>query len=372
MRLVVTGGGTGGHVYPAIAIADYFKRLSAEIIFIGSASGPEGATARGAGLDFEGLEISGLMGKNPLAAIRAIALFAKAFMRCRRLFGETRPDCVVGTGGYAAAPACFAAAWLKIPLVLHEMNFRPGLVTRILSRRAGAVAVAFGGTKELLPGVARVRVTGIPVRKEIAELADEAEKERAMVEGLEEFELLEGRRTLLVFGGSQGALALNEATWETLPRVSDRRDLQVLHFVGNKGYGDPRRISLEEELSGGLLYRALPYCERMDLAYAVTDLALARAGAGTVSELAAAGIPSVLVPYPYATSGHQELNARELERAGAARVVTQDGGSAAMAVAEALDLLDDEDELGRMRKALAGSARAKGTEGIAALVEELT
>jgi UDP-N-acetylglucosamine--N-acetylmuramyl-(pentapeptide) pyrophosphoryl-undecaprenol N-acetylglucosamine transferase len=373
MRLVVSGGGTGGHVYPAIAIARSFMTLPGnEIVFVGSTTGLEGKAARDAGIKFEGLELAGVVGKGPTAALRAILLFARATLRCRRLFKDMRPGCVVGTGGYAAAPACFAAAWMKLPLVLHEMNFKPGLVTRLLSRRAGAVAVAFEGTAGLLGRGARVRVTGVPVRAEIEALAGSGPRSRAREEALEQFGLEDGRRTLLVFGGSQGAQAINNATFEALPKIAERGDIQVLHLTGSGGYGDPRRLTLEESLNApGLLYKAIEYCDRMELAYSIADLALVRAGAGTIAEITAAGVPALLVPYPYAT-GHQELNARELEVRGAVRVVVQDGESASCGFTSALLLLDDRVGLERMKEAMRSLRGVTGTEGIAVLVEELT
>jgi UDP-N-acetylglucosamine--N-acetylmuramyl-(pentapeptide) pyrophosphoryl-undecaprenol N-acetylglucosamine transferase len=371
--LVVTGGGTGGHIYPAIAIAKRIQRAQgALILFIGSDSGPEGDAARAANIDFEGLRISGIVGKRPLAMIRSIYSFVFATIHCRRLFAEERPDCVIGTGGYAAAPACFAAACLEIPLILHEMNFQPGLVTRLLSGRAKAVAVSYEGTIGLLRKGTRAHVTGVPVREDIESLSVQAARERSRDEALQTFGLEHGRRTLIIFGGSQGAQALNAATWDALPALSDRSDIQVLHLTGWSGYEDPRRESTEVLLEdAALVYRALAYREDIHLAYSIADLALARAGAGTIAELTAAAVPSVLVPFPYSASGHQENNARELAAKGGARVVPEQGGSASQAVSEALRLVCDTNKLDRMREALLGLQRVPGAEGIAALVEEL-
>jgi UDP-N-acetylglucosamine--N-acetylmuramyl-(pentapeptide) pyrophosphoryl-undecaprenol N-acetylglucosamine transferase len=373
MRLVVTGGGTGGHIYPAVAVALRAREsLGADVTFIGSVAGPEGQAAGDAGLAFEGLELAGLVGKGPLAMIKAMRLFLRATLRCRRLFRDDPPDCVFGTGGYASAPACFAAASMKYPLILHEMNYEPGLVTRLLSRRASAVSVAFEGTTGLLRRGARGVVTGVPVRREIEALAGVGERAAASAGALREWDLEAGRKTLLVFGGSQGASALNVAAWEAIPAVSARRDIQVLHITGNRDFGDRRREALSEDLKGtGIIYRPVAYSARMHLAYAVADLALARAGAGTMAELSAAFLPAVLVPFPHA-GGHQELNARELERMGVARVVLQQGESAARALEESLRLLDDGTALEAMRGRALARRRASGTEGVIALIEELT
>ena len=372
MNLVVTGGGTGGHIYPAMAIARYFKRVpGTRIVFIGSTRGPEGEAAQGAGLQFVGLELSGVAGKNPIAATKAMARFSRATLECRKMFKAQRPDCVIGTGGYASAPACFAAAWTGIPFILHDLNFRPGLVTRVLSRKAAAVSIAFEGTIPLLKKGARAVVTGVPVREEIEELAVDDSRDRARVKALEFFGLKTRRKTMLVFGGSQGAQAINNAAWSALEKRENDPGMQVLHITGKAGFDQPRREAAQGRGAEGIFYRSLPYCDRMDLAYAAADLAVTRAGAGTIAELAAAALPAVLVPYPYA-SAHQEENAREHARGGGAALALQEGDSADGALMEAFRLLEDTERLSGMREALKAGGRHGGTEGIAALVEELT
>lgn len=375
MKVVVTGGGTGGHVYPALAVARhlYDTHPGWEVLFIGSAAGPEAEVAGEYGVPFEGLDLSGLVGRGALDRPRALFLFTRGVLRCRRILGEFRPACVVGTGGYAAAPACFAAKTLGIPIILHEMNYQPGIVTRILCRGAYAVAAAQQGTEVLLPRRARVVVTGIPVRPEIEALADSGWHAEVREEACAVFGLERGRETLLVFGGSQGARALNDALWEVLPRLSERSGLQVLHLTGKRAYEEPRRSQAEERLAGKpLVYRAVAYVERMDLVYSVADMAVARSGAGTVAELVAASVPSVLVPYPYATGAHQEGNAELLGRLGVAKVIKQEGDSALAALLEALQLMDDGPERARMISAFPAARRGSGAEGIAALVEELS
>lgn len=375
MRVLVTGGGTGGHVYPGIAIA---KRLiqshpEAEIVFTGSATGPEAKAAGDAGFSFIGLNLAGLVGRRPLEMLRALSLFAGGTIFCRKMLKEKRPLCVVGTGGYAAAPACFAAFTLKIPLIMHEMNYRPGLVTRVLARRACAVAVAYPGTRRLLPRGTNAVLTGVPVRPEVEALRDEETAAGSRALALVEFGLVKERKTLLVFGGSQGSEALNGAVWEVVPRMSERGDIQVLHLSGKRGYEDARREEAERKVSrAALIYRVREYSERVDLAYAVSDLAVTRAGASTIAELAAAAVPSVLVPFPFATGGHQEENAEQLGKTGLARVVRQDGASAARALEEAMKLLDDEKTLRDMREAGLRAGTTSGAKGIVELVEELS
>lgn len=375
MHLVVTGGGTGGHIYPAIAVA---KRVleevpGAKVTFIGSQTGPEGAAADAAGIPFIGLEVAGFSGKSPLKAARAVALFFKAARQCRQWMKDAGVDCVLGTGGYASAPACLAARRLRVPLVIHEMNYEPGLVTRLFSKRAQAVAVAYAGTAALLNAKARTEVTGVPVRPEIEALSDAAARAGARLQAQDELRLDPGRRTLLVFGGSQGAQALNTALWDALPGIADDKGLQIVHLTGKKNLDDPGRLAAEKAVQGSfLIYRAIGYRQDIDLMYAASDLALSRAGAGTIAELMAAGLPAVLVPFPHATGGHQEKNARALEETGAVVVAPQDGASASRALDEALRLIRDEKSLALMRSAAGKATSARGAQGIASIVEELT
>lgn len=375
MRIAVSGGGTGGHIYPAIAVARYAldKIEDASVLFVGSRAGPEAAAAQAAGIPFKGLDVAGVVGKSPVKAASALIKFARASRECRAVLREEGVQCVLGTGGYASAPACDAALKLGIPLIIHEMNFEPGLVTRRFSRRAAAVAVAYEGTAGLLPRGAAVRVTGVPVRPEIAALASTEARARARMEAVEEFGLERGRLTLLVFGGSQGAMVLNEALWNTLGGLRRRADLQIVHLVGRKNFQGARRSEAQSLLeSEQLVYRPFDYQDRMDLVYAISDLALSRAGAGTIAELMAAGLPAVLVPFPHAAGGHQEKNAKALARTGAVCVVPQDGQSAQAAVDLALETIGDPAALERMKEAVAAATRPDGAKGIADLIEEVT
>lgn len=373
MRLVVTGGGTGGHIYPAMAVAKRFALDPANhVLFAGSSNGPEGGAAAAAGMEFRGDRLAGVHGKNPASAARALFLFASATLRWMASYRRYRPDCVVGTGGYASAPSCVAAALAGVPVVLIEPNVEPGIVVRLLSGRASAVAVAFPETASMLGKGARVVVTGVPVRAEIESVADGRARDAARLEALEEFGLRDGLRTLLAFGGSQGARALNEAVWETVSLGSVPAGTQILHMTGKASYESEARSRAEARAQeAGVAYTSMPYTEKMELAYAAADAALCRSGAGTLAELQAARLPAVLVPYPHATDGHQETNARRYAEGGGAVVVAQVGDSALEAVNEALRLASDPGATESMRSSLAALRPVSGTEGVAALVEEL-
>jgi len=212
----------------------------------------------------------------------------------------------------------------------------------------------------------------VPVRPEIEALADGDARLRARLAAVERFGLERSRKTLLVFGGSQGAQALNTALWRSIPSLQQRKELQVLHVTGPKNFGSSEHEAALGSLEGApLVYRPYGYMERMDLAYAAADLAVCRSGAGTIAELMAARVPAVLVPFPHATGGHQEKNARALERTGAVTVTSQVDGVADRAIEVAISTLDDAGMLRSMAEAAATTARPDGAKGIVALIEEV-
>jgi len=237
-----------------------------------------------------------------------------------------------------------AALWLGIPTLIHEQNLVPGMANRLLARLVDRSAVSFMESASYLGRRAHITLTGNPLR---AGFSVSVDKQAAY----EHFDLEPGRRTLVVLGGSQGAAALNQAVRDALPLFSSRDDLQLVHGVGKEKFQD--FTSGLETPSGGFTYRPFPFIERMDLLYAVADLAVCRAGATTLAELQASGVPSILVPYPFATSGHQEQNALWMERAGAARMVKQEELNGASLYTTVDGLLGEE----AARKAMAKRAR---------------
>jgi UDP-N-acetylglucosamine--N-acetylmuramyl-(pentapeptide) pyrophosphoryl-undecaprenol N-acetylglucosamine transferase len=316
VRILIAGGGTAGHVFPAIALAE---RLvgdhGADVRFVGSATGQEAELVPAAGF--------------PFYAIRAVPFYREVSLRAARApivavrsLGPARPlvraaDVVVGMGGYASLPASLAARRERVPLVLHEQNAIPSLSNRLVARRARVVASTFESARASFPARVPFVVTGNPIRARIAEVS--ALGSALAEEAYGEFGFASDRVTVIVLGGSQGALHLDQAIAAAIHTLASRNDLQLLVLTG------PAHVAVVEraasQISGGLRVHTRPFLDRMELALGVGDLAIARAGAGTIAELAACGIPMVLVPYPHATGNHQELNARELEGVGAAEVI---------------------------------------------------
>ncbi len=310
VRVVITGGGTGGHVYPGLAIAEALTaaRPHTEVLFIGG-TGLERRIVSGAGWPYQQVTAGpwprGLSWALPWAAL----LTALGTVQAIPLLRRWRPGVVVATGGYAAAPVGAAAALLGIPLIVQEQNLYPGAANRILGRWARAVSVPH---ERAAGSFARnVAVTGVPVR------AAALRGDRAR--GRHAFGLLDRRLTILVLGGSQGARSLNGAVLEMAALIERSADVQILHQTG-KVHEEWVRTRLRT-LPSSLRYVAVPYIDQMADAYACADLVICRAGASTLAEVTANGVPAIAVPYPHAAASHQEANARLLESAGAAVVV---------------------------------------------------
>lgn len=358
MRVLIAGGGTAGHVFPGIALAE---RLAAEpgveVTFAGTSTGQEARLVPAAGFAFETVEARPLPRGLSTGTLAAPLVAVRSIAACRSLV--ERADVVVGMGGYVSVPVGLAAVRGDRPLVLHEQNAVPGLANRALARFASAACVAFAEAGTRLPRRARVVVTGNPVRSRVLEAA--RDRERLAAGAYAELGLEPGVRTLVVFGGSQGALRLNTAAAQAIPMLlAGRADLQVLLLTG------PLHERVALEALGSLeRVRALGFLERMELAYAVADLVVARAGATTCAEVSVCGIPAVLVPYPHATGRHQEANARALERAGGAVVVPDAALTPERLAALVLELLADPAGLSAMAQGMRSWARPDAAEAVA-------
>ncbi len=365
-RVLFACGGTGGHVYPAIAIADAVRaaRPGAAIAFAGTRERMEWTAVPRAGYPIHAVTVSGFQRGLSAAALRRNATFplklARGLRDSLRLVGSFDADVVVGTGGYVSGPVGLAAVLTRRPLVVQEQNAIAGVTNRLLARRAAAVFVGFEATLGDLPGAT---AAGNPVRAGlVAASASAATRAAARAE----LGLAPDARVLLVTGGSLGAAPLNRAVRAGLGALlADPRTL-VLWAAGTRYHA-----ALSAELAGGdalpARVRLVPYLDRMDLAYAAADVALARAGALTCSELAATGTPAVLVPSPNVTADHQTRNAEALARAGAA-VLLPEARLLSDAATVVAALLADDARRAAMRAACAAVARPDAARDIAAAV----
>jgi UDP-N-acetylglucosamine--N-acetylmuramyl-(pentapeptide) pyrophosphoryl-undecaprenol N-acetylglucosamine transferase len=363
VNVLVSGGGTAGHVFPALALAHRLvEDHGAQVRFVGTTSGQEARLVPEAGFAFDAVDARPLRRDLSLETLAAPIAAVRSISACRPLV--ERADVVVGMGGYVSVPVGLAAARARRPLVLHEQNAVPGLANRLLSRRAHTVALTFAEAAAKLPRRAHTAVTGNPVRASVLRVIDE--REALVKEAFEELDLEPGHRTLVVFGGSQGALHVNLVAVDAIARLQEREDLQVLMLTGT---AHERRVA-EALPPGPLRVRVRGFLERMELAYAVADLVVARAGATSCAELSICGVPSVLVPYPHATGRHQEANARALERAGGARVVMDDALSGRSLAATVVELLDESDRLASMADRMRSWSRPDAASALAAVVRE--
>jgi UDP-N-acetylglucosamine--N-acetylmuramyl-(pentapeptide) pyrophosphoryl-undecaprenol N-acetylglucosamine transferase len=359
MRVIVGTGGTAGHVLPALAVAERLRdRVGADVAFVGRSEGQEATLVPAAGFVLETIEALPFARRPSAAMIRAPIAALRAARRSREVVRGA--DVVVGMGGYVSVPVALAARRERVPLVVHEQNALPGLANRVAARWARTVALSFGETARRFPRRVPTVLTGNPVRREVAGVP--ADRPRLAEEACRELRLEEGRRTVVVFGGSQGALRLNRAGLDLAALLSDREDVQLLLLTGPRHHDEVRR---RRPPSGALLVRTAPFLDRMELAYAVADLVLCRAGATTVAELTVCGLPSILVPYPYATGRHQEANARALERAGAAMVVLDDAAAGEALGRKIVSILDDAGRLLSMSRSSERLGRPEAADAVA-------
>jgi UDP-N-acetylglucosamine--N-acetylmuramyl-(pentapeptide) pyrophosphoryl-undecaprenol N-acetylglucosamine transferase len=309
MRVLVAGGGTGGHLFPGLAIAEEIMTLEKDsrIEFVGTRYGIEYRMRDKLGYPLTLIAMRGLARTISLSLALFPIRLAVAVMQSLRICARFKPDVVVGTGGYVAGPVIIAAAMKKIPRALQEQNSYPGLVTRKLAARTNVVFTAYRRAEEYLPASVTCRRLGNPIRRALTQGDREA--------ALEKFGLKKDRTTILVLGGSQGARRINEAVLASLDSLDDT--MQLLWQCGKRDYTEVAARADKKDFVVSLF----PFSDEMDLVYAAADVAVARAGALTIAELTACGIPAILIPYPYATADHQTHNAAEVVAAGAAEMI---------------------------------------------------
>ena len=360
---VIAGGGTAGHVVPGLAVARALVgrgHAPSSIHWVGSQRGSEGSMIAAAGFETTLLPGRGIQRRLTAENLDAAWGLARAQVSAVGLLRDLRPSVVLAMGGWASASCALAAAALGVPVVVAEQNAVPGAANRLVGRFAKAAAVPFAGTR--LP---RAVVTGNPVRAEILAV-DRGPIGRAAA--CAALGLPADRRVVAVFGGSLGALRLNNAVLGALGTWADRDDLALRHVVGERDWALVTG-RVPELPAGGLVYQPVRYDDQRELSLAAADLVVSRAGGNTVAELAAVGMPSVLVPLPGAPGDHQTANARSLSDAGAAVLVPDDRFSAAHLLGEVDALLADADRLAGMSKAASAIARRDAAEAVAALVE---
>ena len=351
-RVILTTGGTGGHIFPALAVAEELRLRYPDIrlLFVGSEHGPEAELSVRAGLPFTGLPVRGFWGRGLKAAGAAVGML-RGLWRIFFLLRHFKPQAVMGFGGYAAFATVLAACCLRIPAAVHEQNALAGVANKILGRLTGNILCSLPETQGF--GGCSVVLAGNPVRRSVLEAGKGARRGR--------------RKRLLVMGGSQGARAINTYVARTMPRFKEA-GIAIWHQSGDADY---ERVLAAYKDAGMEDVRLEPFIHDMGRAYAWADLALCRSGATTVAELAACGLPAAFIPFPYATHDHQTMNARLFERQGAALVVAEEELTRRDFAGMVIQLLNSPEKIAVMSEAARKLARPQAAAVVADFLEKL-
>ena len=357
-RVVVAGGGTGGHLFPGIAVVEELRRRNPQVKvrFVGTQRGIESRVLPKLGEELSVIQVRPLLGRSPIELVKNVSLLPLSLGQASALLREEKPDLVLGLGGYAAGPVLLTAAAMRVPTALLEQNAHVGLTNRLLAKTVGRAYLTYPSTAARF-GAERARVFGNPVRRSFVEAAQLAMHDPAGVEAR--------ARRILVLGGSQGARGLNEAVPVALALADvSGQGVSVLHQTGEAQVDEVRK----RYRGLGVSAEVVPFIDDMSRAYVSASLVIARAGATTLAELCAIGKPSILIPYPHAAEDHQAMNANAMERAGAAIAIREDELSAELLAARVRELLRGNVQ----RRNMGEAARRLGRpEAAAAIVDDL-
>ncbi len=342
MKAIISGGGTGGHIFPAIAVAQELKRNNKdiEILFVGAEGKMEMEKVPKAGFDIKGLWISGLQRKLTMRNLLFPVKLLSSLIKANRIVKNFKPDIVISFGGYASGPVAQIANWKGIPLVLQEQNSFPGITNKLLASKAEKICVAYNGMEKYFEKK-KIIFTGNPVRQDISEM----DKDINSI-ARKHFDLVQNKKTVLIFGGSLGARSLNEAVGQNFEKIlGGKDDVQLIWQVGKLYYND----YAIPELANHPNVKILPFIDRMDLAYAAADLVVSRAGALTISELSLAAKAVILVPSPNVAEDHQTKNAMNLFDQNAAALI-KDIDVKEKIGTKIIELLNDAKQLEKLSK----------------------
>ena len=337
-KFIISGGGTGGHIFPAISIANALKKRipDAEILFVGALGRMEMERVPAAGYPIEGLPVNGFDRKNMLRNVKVLINLFRSILKARKIIRTFKPDAAIGVGGYASAPTLRAASAFGVPTFLQEQNSYAGVTNKLLAKKAKRICVAYEGMEKFFPKEKLV-LTGNPVRQDLFSV------QPGTAEAYDFFKLDPSKKTILVVGGSLGARTINQSIIAGLEQLA-KTDIQMIWQTG-KFYIEDARKAAEPFASPKLL--VTDFVSRMDLAYSIADLVISRAGASSISELCLLAKPTILVPSPNVAEDHQTQNAMALVRKEAA-VLIKDVDAKVQLMDKALQLMSDEAELAKL------------------------
>jgi len=360
-RVIISGGGTGGHIFPAIAIANALKKLvpDVEILFVGALGRFEMDLVPRAGYNIVGLPVAGINRKNPFKNISVLFRFIKSLKIAGRIIRDFRPDVVVGVGGYASGPVIKKALSENIPVLIQEQNSYAGITNRLFAKKASVICVAYDGMEKYFPA-SRIIKTGNPLRQSISNIEELKE------EALRYFNVKGGAPVVLVLGGSLGAGSINKCLAGNIEKIRDSGLFWI--WQTGRNYFEDINALVSVTQSGNI--SVYPFIERMDLAYSIADIIISRAGAGTISELCLAGKPVILIPSPNVAEDHQTKNALALAGKEAA-VVVNDSEVNQKLIEEVLSLAGDAEKRNRLSENIRKLAIADADRRIAEEIVKL-
>lgn len=359
-KVIISGGGTGGHIFPAIAIADALKKRfpQAEILFVGAKNRMEMDRVPKAGYPIEGLWISGFKREISLDNLSFPFKLISSMIKARRILKRFKPDVVIGVGGFASGPTMKTAASLNIPIIIQEQNSYPGITNKIVAKKAAKICVAYDNMDKWFPKD-KIILTGNPLRNNIVPMNDRRD------EGIKYFDLNPDKKTILLVGGSQGALGINKGISAQLSSFNNN-DYQLIWQTGNHYYDKATREVREHELQDRI--KCTVFIDRMDLAYAAADVVISRAGAMSISELSLLNKTVVFVPLPTAAEDHQTKNAMRLVDANAALMVKNDATEKEL-LPTVFNLLENIDRQNEMKNNIAKFAKPNAANDIVDQIE---
>lgn len=360
MRMIVSGGGTGGHIYPAITLIRMIKEKvkDCEVLYVGTEFGLEADIVPKEKIAFKTIHVKGFARKITTENIKVLCKSIHSIWESKKIIKEFNPDIVIGTGGYVCGPILLAASLMGIPTMIQEQNVIPGITNKILAKFVRHIAVGYADSQKYFHSD-KVVFTGNPVRKEVLTASRE--------NGIENFALDVNKKTILISGGSRGARSINNAMIDVHAHFAGNKEIQLLHVTGKDEYNGIiaklRRKSIDIEKVGNIIIK--PYLYNMPDAIAATDLAIFRAGAIGLAELTARGIPAILIPYPYAAENHQEHNALAMQKASAGIMILDKELTGKKLIDIINNLLQEEGKLSFMAKASKALGKPNAASDIA-------
>jgi len=362
MKAIISGGGTGGHIFPAIAIANEIKlrHPDAEILFVGAEDRMEMTRVPAAGYEIVGLPVAGFDRKNLFKNISVLNKLFKSLNKAKKVISDFQPDVAIGVGGYASGPVLKIASKRGIPTLLQEQNSYAGVTNKLLAKKADVICVAYEGMESFFPKE-KIVLTGNPIRQD---LISDVNKDEA----LEYFNLSKNKKTILIIGGSLGALTINQSILPNMPMLAGT-DVQILWQCGKRYYSDLYlQLSEKENAKDIHLY---DFIDRMDLAYKAADLVISRAGASSISELCVLGKPVILVPSPNVAEDHQTKNAMALVKKDAA-IMIKDADAVSSLLETSLGTIKDEAKLAGLSQNIRKMALPNAAQKIVDEIDKLT